>query len=771
MTSAWVVHQALHGYQRGHELLASSVALGRQESVQIAELSDLSGYLPSGVRFERYWTGYPCGRWYVVACTWMDHAAPRMGAVLTHSLLIEPGALAGLAWPWALTALHRRPADAADVEGFSSPLRWRPLEGSPAVAPVAVRRAIAGRFFGSEERPLLWRSDSAPEESFAWLWSTLWLEARRELAFCTFAVQPRSVQGRLMDLQGVPPEAMGAFVRFSGRVESRLGEEGLSALVAEGREATRRWDAWCAQRGLAMPPAGRLGGLVRLMELEVGASERLAAARACADLVELLWPGLGLGHRYVRETAQRLVERLQATREVELWRWELGDLLGRSWMGAGSSLSEEEEVWVASWLGRLVREQAQREPVEVLAAAESLNAQVSGRALWLGAFQEGLRSGLRQAAEPARWLPAALEQGLLAGELWSLAGALRAESLVSLAEQHAAQLRAEVDSLEVPESVEAQAAWVAVALLVGDPASQDRASAVLEASLDAERGLGLGVVWERLPKRARTSEGVRGLAMRRTSAPWRSRWLGQLAVEVACGVMQGGLEPAVGGAWWSLGDLRERMEYLRVEEGAALERCYEAEVQALPRLVAAVAWVVDRATELRMWWVVRLVTPALGRASAEAMEAATSDLERLLRASELLRWQWSKGLIHRLEQGEVWPSAWLLLVWTFPVFMDRHVAGPQLSGGARWLGFASSNSERYAFWSSWIWRLWAAKGWPLEALLALLGQDRRVAERLLIETWVGGERRELVAALLQWLSSAREVEPSPWLLKLLHRVR
>ena len=84
------IEQQVHGYRGGHQLLASSLALGREDQDLVDRLSDLSGPLTPGQDFSPYLTSYPLpsGRHYVIARTWQDKAAVRAGCVLTRSLLV-----------------------------------------------------------------------------------------------------------------------------------------------------------------------------------------------------------------------------------------------------------------------------------------------------------------------------------------------------------------------------------------------------------------------------------------------------------------------------------------------------------------------------------------------------------------------------------------------------------------------------------------------------------------------------------------------------------
>ncbi|HSP81449.1 MAG TPA: hypothetical protein VLQ93_23225, partial [Myxococcaceae bacterium] len=117
------VLQTLHGYDQGHRLLVESRGgqLDAREHSLLERLSDLSGYLPTGVSFDRYHTGFPCGRYYALACTWPDPAATRAGTVLTHTLLLPLAEAASLEDLWGLTLLHRRPHGAKDLEPYREP--------------------------------------------------------------------------------------------------------------------------------------------------------------------------------------------------------------------------------------------------------------------------------------------------------------------------------------------------------------------------------------------------------------------------------------------------------------------------------------------------------------------------------------------------------------------------------------------------------------------------------------------------------------------------
>lgn len=84
-----IIHQALHGYSQGHNLLATSCQLSQQDDERMKMLSDWSEY--SGTSDNSYITAYPLtdGRHYVVAKSWYADDMSRPGCVWTHSLIVD----------------------------------------------------------------------------------------------------------------------------------------------------------------------------------------------------------------------------------------------------------------------------------------------------------------------------------------------------------------------------------------------------------------------------------------------------------------------------------------------------------------------------------------------------------------------------------------------------------------------------------------------------------------------------------------------------------
>ena len=81
----------IHGYRKGHQLLASSIVLPKDDQAVVDRLSDVAGPLRPKEQFVPYLSAYPLpsGTHYVVARTWQDLGVPRAGCVRTKSVLIN----------------------------------------------------------------------------------------------------------------------------------------------------------------------------------------------------------------------------------------------------------------------------------------------------------------------------------------------------------------------------------------------------------------------------------------------------------------------------------------------------------------------------------------------------------------------------------------------------------------------------------------------------------------------------------------------------------
>lgn len=365
-----MIAQTLHGYDQGHRLLAIGGDVDDTELSLLDRLSDLSGYVPLGTEFDRYHTGFPCGRYYAFACTWPDTSAPRAGTVLTHTLLVPRSVLASSNDLYGLGRLHRRPESAADREPYKSALT-SDIDDPTAVPPAPdAARALAGivLWFGQEDRPVLWVDDARPDDVVRYLWSLLWPEARWSFTFCTFALQVRFLRRQPFGFLALPPSARGSFHErarsaawwqegelTNAALRERTGDGWAKVILEQGAEATWAMRRFCEAEGLPLPAEPQYPIFGRFIDLEAPSASRLTAARARADLLTRLWPEALPTHPLVRATLVRLLERQADASLTPRPFWELGDFLARPAVRALAEADAEFASTVADVVGNETR--------------------------------------------------------------------------------------------------------------------------------------------------------------------------------------------------------------------------------------------------------------------------------------------------------------------------------------------------------------------------------------------------------------------------------
>jgi hypothetical protein len=210
------VHQCVHAYRRGHQLVASSIALPREDADLVTRLSDLSGPL-AGAFFEPYLTAYPLptAPYYAVSRTWADKVAPRSGCVKTRTLLVPLEEWANCTHPDAVFRSIEEPQPAA-ITGKLSPVL---IELSSTISGnLVVSRShfeFVRRFFAEGVSPVVWMANPNPEQSLERLIVFAWPALRRSLAICTFCLQPRSLDRGLFDIMFAPASSLHRFASIS----------------------------------------------------------------------------------------------------------------------------------------------------------------------------------------------------------------------------------------------------------------------------------------------------------------------------------------------------------------------------------------------------------------------------------------------------------------------------------------------------------------------------------------------------------------------------
>lgn len=207
------IHQLLHGYERGHRLLASSVAVPQSVERTIAVQSDLSGPSPvSG--FDSYLSGYPLPdlKCFAFARTWYASEQSRPGCVWTHTLLLEHNFLDHAPSLFSLVNLFRRPpGPLPGYPDYQTPLISPEVtaeQGPSALSPTTT--ALAGRvllsLYDDADVSVVIPAFSATEyqDLVIAIWSQQWPALRRAFTFSTGSLAPRNLGKIPFDLQIVP---------------------------------------------------------------------------------------------------------------------------------------------------------------------------------------------------------------------------------------------------------------------------------------------------------------------------------------------------------------------------------------------------------------------------------------------------------------------------------------------------------------------------------------------------------------------------------------
>ncbi|NUT33311.1 MAG: hypothetical protein HOV79_09570 [Hamadaea sp.] len=229
------IQHVLHGYDRGHRLLAASVELDRAGRQLVDVLSDAAG---PELRhdFDGYLTGYPLpdGR-YAFACTWYAPEMPRPNCVWTHTLIVEATALAGPGTLAALCDHFRRPTGLSDLEFYRRPTP-ADLDDARVVtlwrgAPVWAADVLGALYTGHPAYAVGDRHAESVDFVMA-LSAQQWPQLRSRFSFCTAAQGQRRVGDHPFDLELLVP-GRGAWGRPR---EARPSAPDWARLLAEDLE-------------------------------------------------------------------------------------------------------------------------------------------------------------------------------------------------------------------------------------------------------------------------------------------------------------------------------------------------------------------------------------------------------------------------------------------------------------------------------------------------------------------------------------------------------
>ncbi|KFX10451.1 hypothetical protein KP17_18435 [Pectobacterium parvum] len=214
----------IHGYRKGHQLLASSILLSKEDQTTVDRLSDVAGPLRPKEQFEPYLTAYPLpsGTYYVIARTWQDHSVPRAGCVRTKSLLVNANVWANTPPLSAILELLDSSELPSEIEAAVVQHKALVTEKLPPISGFNAPELLESLFL-EEPKPVVMFDAPNPELIALHLIVALWPNIRQKFTFSTFALSPRKIMGRDLDLVFSPSNAKARFSDWPGRrVDGRL---------------------------------------------------------------------------------------------------------------------------------------------------------------------------------------------------------------------------------------------------------------------------------------------------------------------------------------------------------------------------------------------------------------------------------------------------------------------------------------------------------------------------------------------------------------------
>lgn len=360
-----VVERQVHGYRKGHQLLAGSVQLPKEDQAAIDRLSDVAGPLRPRERFEPYLTGYPLpsGTHYILARTWQDLTVTRAGCVRTISLIIpmaDWAATEGISAFLELLDLGHPPEDG---DATSVDLENPSPEALPP-APDFKGSELLEALFLEDSQPVVLFDAPMPELIAVRLVTALWPSMRRRFAVSTFALSPRKVAGRDFNLVFAPKDARAKFSDWSGRrIDGRLSQS-----------ARHRWTGSIVARVFDDPHPRLLTS--KEVGLVGGDSEDVDSAAALR--IALLWDEL-LGKLSSTPTAALgLLDiansgKVRDAFAVRMLEPSLADVVLRA-----PSILPEDEAW--TFLGAIARKMHGRSMPHGIDAVGTAVGQLAGRA-------------------------------------------------------------------------------------------------------------------------------------------------------------------------------------------------------------------------------------------------------------------------------------------------------------------------------------------------------------------------------------------------------
>lgn len=322
------VEQMIHGYVRGHELLATSVRVSALDQDEITRLSDLSGNL-LGDDPPSYLTMYPLpsGTWYAFARTWPDAQAARRGCVVTRTALVPMDdwqvGVDVTALEEALTPIDRntlKPAIEALTVNWGRAPSARPLPNSLDLQ----LDDFVRRLFLEPLPSVIWPIEppllEGAERLTLRLVDFLWPARRKVFSACTYALQPRQISSIPFQVLFTPTAALSRFrapqqlIVGQGDRAKPVGARGEHVLravrqVLNGQADADDWTSYASLKPLLPDQPDALLRLATLDDLSRRRDQGPNTLLAALDVWAGLAPGPTVAEAAKRDAAARALAR------------------------------------------------------------------------------------------------------------------------------------------------------------------------------------------------------------------------------------------------------------------------------------------------------------------------------------------------------------------------------------------------------------------------------------------------------------------------------
>jgi GTPase-associated protein 1, N-terminal domain type 1 len=241
MPAEFKLHQAIFGYDAGHNLLVASCPLSSESRRLLAVLTDTSGPWPAS-GFDHAITGTPLPDmpYYALFCTWLAPEMPRPGCVWSHVLLIELADLAALADLGELRNCFQKPAEITKKSGCE-PLRF--VAKRDKVKPVAqglkkvCEQFLIALYAAPKSHLVIPAPNSEIYESVVFdLWSQQWPRLRRSFRFSTGSFADRGRSGEAFDLQITPESNSRTWLRGDDNLFIETGKQSTDLLSVNDQD-------------------------------------------------------------------------------------------------------------------------------------------------------------------------------------------------------------------------------------------------------------------------------------------------------------------------------------------------------------------------------------------------------------------------------------------------------------------------------------------------------------------------------------------------------